>query len=373
MILGAKELGENEAKVLKPYAVLSLESRGRRYPEPQDTQRLPFQKDRDRIIHSRAFRRLKGKTQVFVAHYGDHYRTRLSHSLEVAQISRDLARMLGLNEDLAEAVALAHDLGHTPFGHAGEHALDECLKPYGLSFEHNEQSRRIVEELEEVYPGWKGLNLSREVIEGLMKHQTSWDHPVSAQLKAHEKAWVSPSLEAQLVNFGDEIAYQNHDVDDGLRSGLFSEKDLMNIRLWQEATKHVADTYGKISDEKIRWARTVSKMASLMIVDIAEESSKRLSQYEVKNLADVYERGRQEIKLVNFSPEMELANKELKDFLTTRLYFHPQVLALSGKGQDLIRSLFSEGIAAGQSPRELADFIAGMTDDFAEKKGVLEF
>ncbi len=358
MILNAQQLAENEAKVLRPYAVLSRATKGRVHQEAPDTQRLPFQKDRDRIIHSKAFRRLKGKTQVFVAHYGDHYRTRLSHSLEVAQVSRDLARMLGLNEDLAEAVALAHDLGHTPFGHAGEHALDECLREHGLEFEHNRQSRRIVEELEDSYPAWRGLNLSREVIEGLMKHETSWDHPKSAQ-----EGWVRPSLEAQVVNLGDEIAYQNHDVDDGLRSGLFNEEDLAKLALWQAASERVLSEYGWIADEKIRWSRTVSKMIGLMIADIAEETSERLAEAQIQSLEDVYACPR---PLVHFSQEMEIKNKELKDFLTTHLYFHPTVVALSKHGQDVIRELFKKGLSEGVPLEELRDFIAGMTDGFAE-------
>lgn len=357
MILDAHQLAEKEAAHLQAYAVLSKNSLGRKHPEAVDTQRLPFQKDRDRIIHSRAFRRLKGKTQVFVAHYGDHYRTRLSHSLEVAQVSRDLARMLGLNEDLAEAIALAHDLGHTPFGHAGEHALDECLRPYGMSFEHNEQSRHIVEDLEDVYPDFKGLNLSREVLEGLMKHQTLWDRPGSELV-------VHPSLEAQIVNLGDEIAYQNHDVDDGLRSGLFSEKDLSELTLWKWAAKKAFDEYGDISDEKIRWSRVVSKMIGAMIVDIAEESSRRLSAHSIRVLADVYACPD---KLITFSDEMERANKELKDFLSTRLYFHPTVLALSQRGQDVIRHLFKKAMTEGSDPVEAKDYIAGMTDGFAEE------
>ncbi len=351
MILTAQQLGENEARSLRPYAVLSRDTRGRKYPEAEDGQRLPFQRDRDRIIHCKAFRRLKEKTQVFVAHYGDHYRTRLAHSLEVAQVSRDLARMLGLNEDLAEAVALAHDLGHTPFGHAGEHALDECLRPYGLSFEHNEQSRRIVEELEEVYPDWPGLNLSREVIEGLMKHHTSWDNPRGGEA-------VRPSLEAQIVNFGDEIAYQNHDVDDGLRSGLFSERDLESVALWRRA-REVA---GPVADEKIRWARTVSKMIGLMIVDIAEETSRRLKAAEVQTLEDVYSF---DGKLVGFSEEMAENNKELKDFLTARLYFNPEVVSHSERGQAIIKTLFERYTSEGGAPGEVRDFIAGMTDPFA--------
>lgn len=363
MTLSAQQLAENEAKVLQPYAVLSRGTKGRVNQEPEDTQRLPFQKDRDRIIHSKAFRRLKGKTQVFVAHYGDHYRTRLSHSLEVAQVSRDLARMLGLNEDLAEAVALAHDLGHTPFGHAGEHALDECLREHGMEFEHNRQSRRIVEELEDSYPEWRGLNLSREVIEGLMKHETSWDHPASAQ-SSEEEGWVHPSLEAQIVNLGDEIAYQNHDVDDGLRSGLFTENDLAKLTLWKTATERVRREYGTIEDEKIRWARTVSKMISLMIEDIAAESTQRIATAQIQSLEDVYVCPR---PLIHFSQEMESSNKELKDFLTTHLYFHPTVVELSKRGQDIIRSLFKKGVEEGVPLDELRDFIAGMTDGFAEE------
>ena len=312
MMYTTQQLAKNEANVLQAYAVLSSRSRGRKHKEPMDAQRLPFQKDRDRIIHCKAFRRLQEKTQVFVPHYGDHYRNRLSHSLEVAQVSRDLARTLGLNEDLAESIALAHDLGHTPFGHAGEFALNECLKPYGLSFEHNEQSRRVVEELEEVYPSFPGLNLSIEVVEGLMKHQTSWDNPRGVEA-------IRPSLEAQIVNLGDEIAYQNHDTDDGLRSGFFSEKDLGGLALWGWAKEACEKADGKIDDEKIRIARMVSKMISLMIWDIAEEASRRIEERHIRHLEDVYSCPDQ---LVGFSGEMASANHELKDFLTTRLYFH---------------------------------------------------
>ncbi len=368
MIYTTLQLAENETKVLRPYAVLSKKSRGRRVNEPMDPQRLPFQKDRDRIIHCRAFRRLKEKTQVFVPHHGDHYRNRLSHSLEVAQVSRDLARTLGLNEDLAEAIALAHDLGHTPFGHAGEYALDECMREYGLSFEHNEQSRHIVEELEEVYPNFPGLNLSIEVIEGLMKHHTSWDNPRGGEA-------IHPSLEAQIVNFGDEIAYQNHDVDDGLRSGLFTEDDLKGLRLWEWAKEASWKADGEIDDAKIRIARTVSKMISLMIWDIAEETSRLLEVNAIQNLEDVY---RCKKTLVDFSSEMKSANKELKDFLTTRLYFHPEVVKHSEEGQKVVRVLFHHYMNAWirsnrkRSPKKevlrIKDYLAGMTDRFAESQ-----
>ncbi len=366
MIYTTLQLAENEVNMLRPYAVLSKNSRGRKVPETMDPQRLPFQKDRDRIIHCRAFRRLKEKTQVFVPHYGDHYRNRLSHSLEVSQVSRDLARTLGLNEDLAESIALAHDLGHTPFGHAGEHALHECMQEYGLSFEHNDQSRRIVEDLEEVYPNYRGLNLSIEVIEGLMKHQTSWDNPTGAEA-------IRPSLEAQIVNMGDEIAYQNHDVDDGLRSGLFSEGDLEDLELWQWAKEASDKADGEISDEKIRIARIVSKMISLMIWDIAEETSRLLQLYKIQNINDVYACKE---KLVGFSAQMQAANKELKDFLTARLYFHPEVVQASEHGKKIIRKLFHHYMkewklahpdkSLQEGALQIKDYLAGMTDRFAE-------
>lgn len=355
MINTTIQLARNEARTLRPYAVLSKNSRGRKYNESLDPQRLPFQKDRDRIIHCRAFRRLKEKTQVFVPHYGDHYRNRLTHTLEVAQISRDVARTLGLNEDLVEAIALAHDLGHTPFGHAGEIALDECLRPYGMSFEHNEQSRRIVEELERVYSNFSGLNLSLEVIEGLMKHQTSWDNPQGVET-------IRPSLEAQVVNFADEIAYQNHDIDDGLRSGLFTEKDLEELELCRSACEASLREDGIIADDKIRVARRVSKMIGIMIWDLADESSNRIEKYKIKNLRDVY---KCKESLIGFSTGMVKANKELKGFLERRLYAHPEVKANLEHGQETIRKIFAERIKH-EEPALVRDYLAGMTDRFAE-------
>lgn len=373
MILSRQQLEENEAKVLMPYAVLSKFSRGRKHKDHDDGQRLCFQKDRDRIIHSRAFRRLKDKTQVFVAHYGDHFRNRLSHSLEVAQISKGLARSLGLNEDLSESIALAHDLGHTPFGHAGEFALNELLHKYGLGFEHNEQSRRTVEEIENVYPGFRGLNLSVEVIEGLMKHQTSWDNPEKVDA-------VKPSLEAQIVNFGDEIAYQNHDVDDGLRSGMFNEEELEQLALWNMASEFTENQYGKIEEPKIRFARKISKMIGIMIADIAVETTERLKKSEIKTLQDVYKCDQ---KLVGFSEEMSKANKELKEFLLLRFYNHTDIVSSMQKGQEIIKKLFAyymknpDGLPKILADKSLAleekgrselvrDYLAGMTDRFAE-------
>jgi dGTPase len=376
---------------LKPYAVRSEESRGRRHEEVRAEmdadvpRRLCFQKDRDRIIHCKAFRRLKDKTQVFVPHHDDHARNRLTHTLEVAQIARDLARMLGLNEDLAEAIALAHDLGHTPFGHAGEWALDKCLR-----FEHNEQSQRIVEEIEHVHPGFPGLNLSVEVIEGLMKHQTSWDR---AGVKGNSGGGTSgdvnssceirPSLEAQVVNLADEIAYQNHDVDDGLRNGFFTEEKLAGLVLWRAASEKVQARYGELEDEYVRRARTVSSMIGIMISDVYLETLRRLEVEGVKTLKDVYACEKQ---LVGFSSDMEVTNRDLKQFLARNVYFSEVVRQNSRRGQEIIKALFHYYVEGPEGfpkkpdglmdPEEARDFIAGMTDRFAEQKAVelgLEF
>jgi dGTPase len=366
MIYDRAKLMSLEDKFLAPYAVKSKDSKGREYPEKEDSSRTPFQKDRDRIIHSRAFRRLKMKTQVFVAHHGDHFRTRLTHTLEAAQVSRDIARSLGLNEDLAEAITLAHDLGHTPFGHAGEHALDEMLQPFGLSFEHNRQSRRIVEELEHVYPGFLGLNLTYEVRQGLMKHQSPWDQ---AEAEFH-----GASLEAQVVNLADEIAYNNHDVDDGWRAGLLHEDDLNELAIWREVEKIVKEKYGEISDRAVKHDRMISSMMGFMIKDLIETSAANLENAD-----------KAENELISFSPEMTTWTKELKQFLSEKFYFHPSVLKLSEKGQQIIRDLFTRyhenptllpedeqaAIKAGENPEiVIKDYIAGMTDEFAEKEAI---
>src|SRR5213083_437017 len=234
-MLTRAELEAREAAALAPYAMRSRDSRGRRHPEPEHPLRMVFQRDRDRIIHSTAFRRLEYKTQVFVNHEGDYYRTRLTHTIEAAQITRTLARALGLNEDLAEAVALAHDLGHTPFGHAGERTLDRLMAPHG-GFDHNAQSLRIVDLLEERYPTFRGLNLSFEVREGIVKHSTRYDRP---QVREFDPE-LAPSLEAQIVDFADEIAYNAHDIDDGLKSGMVDPDELAGVRLWAEVTAELA-------------------------------------------------------------------------------------------------------------------------------------
>jgi dGTPase len=372
MIHDRAALIAREDQLLQPYALRSSLSEGRLHDEPEDLTRTPFQKDRDRIIHCRAFRRLKMKTQVFVAHYGDHYRTRITHSLETAQVSRDIARSLGLNEDAAETIALAHDLGHTPFGHAGEHALNELMQPFGREFEHNQQSKRIVEELEQVYPQFRGLNLTFEVRQGLMKHQSPWD-------QAHSE-FHGTSLEAQIVNLADEIAYNNHDVDDGLRSGLITEETLAELPIWRNSMEAVERKYGVIENAHVRRARLVSNMIGLMIGDLIRTSSERIDAAQLTSLEDVY---RRTDKLVQFSEKQSKMNRELKEFLSKNMYFHPRVVALSDLGQQIIRDLFKHYLDHPEDlPKEeqaslktgaplevlIQDYIAGMTDDFAQQE-----
>ncbi|QQR83354.1 dNTP triphosphohydrolase [Candidatus Peregrinibacteria bacterium] len=260
MLIKRAEIEKREAQYLAPHAVKSSESRGREYAEQEDEFRTCFQRDRDRIIHSKAFRRLRGKTQVFIAGYGDHYRSRLAHSMEVAQLSRDIARALGLNEDLAETIALAHDLGHTPFGHAGQDALHELMLPYGERFEHNEQSRRIVEFLEEKKVDYRGLNVTFEVKDGLLKHRTTYDQPLITDT-------LMPSLEAQVVNLADEIAYQNHDIDDVFRSGILTLGDFEPLAIWQRAKQTVDLTLS----EPYLIRAMVSSLIQWMVNDLIQE------------------------------------------------------------------------------------------------------
>lgn len=376
MILTRKKLEEKEEKNLEPYAVTSRKSRGRVFKENEDAHRLVFQKDRDRIIHCKAFRRLEAKTQVFIAHTGDHYRNRLTHTLEVAQISRDIARNLGVNEDLAEAIALAHDLGHTPFGHAGEEALDELMGGYGSHFEHNEQSLRIVESLEKLYPDYAGLNLTLEVREGLMKHETPYDR----QKKTGEKKKRSASIEAQIVNLADEIAYTNHDIDDGLRSGLITFADLEEIELWRYGRELVMKKNAKRMPEYIMRSRMVSNLMGMMIGDVLEETERRLMEDGIETLEDMYAAKRQ---LVNFSEPFGERNRALKKFLYERLYGHEKVRSHNRASQEIIKKLFEtfmrnpqempaqykEALNAGEKTEIVVkDYIAGMTDGYATEK-----
>lgn len=339
--------------LLAPYAVPLGGMLGRVTKESDDTTRFPFQRDRDRIIHTDAFRRLKGKTQVFVAGRGDHYRTRLTHTMEVAHISRDMARTLELNEDLAECIALAHDLGHPPFGHMGETALDEWMRSYGGHFEHNEQSLRIVTVLEEHAEGNPGLNLNREILDGMQKHVS------------REKRGRSLSLEAQLVNIADEIAYVGHDCDDGIRAELFTMNDLRVVSL--------PDRAGKLSSARGTSLR--GSLINLLVTDMYAETERRLITSRIHTLDDVYASTND---LVGFSEAVSADLKHLRTFLFDRMYSHPRVREAAMEGQAVIRKLCdalhakpTEKIAEFQHrtgsslPEAVKDYVAGMTDAYA--------
>ena len=339
-VFSREKIISNEEQCLSTYAAKNSDSgkTKRQHPEEEDAFRTAFQRDRDRIIHAKSFRRLKGKTQVFIAHYGDHFRTRLSHSLEVAQIARDISRTLGLNEDLSESIALAHDLGHTPFGHAGEESLNDILSKHGMSFEHNQQSRKIVEKLEIRYQNFPGLNLTKAVIDGLSKHQTFFDN----QKKKIKKF---PHLEAEVVNVADEIAYLNHDVDDGLASSFFSFDELEELEIWRLATQNIDPS---IPSDVFR-ARAVSALINFMILDI------------YGNFAPA--------KGILFSEEVKEQKDELRQFLYEKFYMEKEVTKQSQKGQKIIEDLFNHFLKKKDFSGDIEsikDFIAGMTDDFAE-------
>lgn len=356
MLLKREDIEAREKKNLAPYAVSSASSRGREYNEPEDPYRTVFQRDRDRVIHSKAFRRLKGKTQVFVAHYGDHYRSRLSHTMEVAQLSRDIARMLNLNEDLAETIALAHDLGHTPFGHAGQDVMNEMMRKYDRSFEHNEQSLRIVEFLEKKSPNYRGLNLTFEVRDGLIKHRTPYDHPTSDDN-------TMPSIEAQIVNIADEIAYLNHDIDDGLRAGILTIEGLRGLSLWQRA------------EEKVE-SNIIPSLISRMVNDLAENTNRLIGESGIESVEDVY---KSKLELGKFSYNFRKECNALKNFLYKNFYLSDEVSKVNKEKQDVIRFLFDklikdlnllpEEIRLNQYDDEecvlVKDYIAGMTDQYA--------
>ena len=366
-----EQLEEREAAALAAYAMRSRASRGRRYAEPEHPVRMCFQRDRDRIIHSTAFRRLEYKTQVFVNHEGDYYRTRLTHTMEAAQVTRTLARILGLNEDLAEAVALAHDLGHTPFGHAGERTLDRLMAPYA-GFEHNAQSLRIVDVLEERYPAFRGLNLSWEVREGIVKHSTRYDRPQVVEFDAT----LAPCLEAQIVDFADEIAYTAHDVDDGLKSGMLDPEELHTVPLWREALAASGVPDG--ASQAVRWYQGVRRLIDWMVSDLADTLLVRLAQEGIDSLDAVR---RVKPRLVDFSDDVARRHRELKAFLNERLYQHHRVVRMTQKADRIMTGLFEvymgeprqlpphvtrRVVDEGETmPRVIADYIAGMTDRFA--------
>ncbi|VAW79079.1 dNTP triphosphohydrolase, broad substrate specificity [hydrothermal vent metagenome] len=366
---------------LSPYAVSDAVSGGRRHTEPPPNYRSEYQRDRDRIIHAAAFRRLEYKTQVFVNHEGDLFRTRLTHSIEVAQIARSISRALQLNEDLTEAVALAHDLGHTPFGHAGQDALNNCMKQYG-GFEHNLQSLRVVDELEEKYADFPGLNLTFETREGILKHCSNKN---AAELGGIGERFLlkrQPSLEAQLTNLADEIAYNSHDVDDGLRSGLIEVEQLKEVPLFTEQYLEVTERYPSLSRRRVIH-EVVRRLINCQVVDLIETSKQHLAEAQPANLEAVRKHPH---ALIAFSDSMRERNLELKQFLRNHLYRHYRVHRMSAKATRVIRDLFlafnddprllpeeaqtkvaglkSEHGETGQA-RAVADYIAGMTDRYA--------
>jgi len=365
---------------LAPYAAQPVHSRGRIYSEPAPQGRNEFQRDRDRIIHSSAFRRLEYKTQVFVNHEGDLFRTRLTHSLEVAQIGRGIARTLKLHEDLVEAIALAHDLGHTPFGHAGQDALNECMRDFG-GFEHNLQSLRVVDHLEQRYAEFDGLNLTFEVREGILKHCSVKNAKLLGEVGERFLHKRQPSLEAQVTNLADEIAYNNHDVDDGLRSGLITLEQLAEVRIFAEHLADVREKYPTLAGRRLVH-ETVRRMINSLVTDLCEYSAKAIAKTNPLSIEDV--RGLP--SLIGFSEPMRKQQTELKHFLRTKLYQHYRVNRMSAKAQRIVRELFGEflqnpslmpdeyQVRAGRDEngldkaRAVADYIAGMTDRYASRE-----
>ncbi len=358
------------------YAVTDVASRGREINEPRPNARSEFQRDRDRIVHSTAFRRLEYKTQVFVNHEGDLFRTRLTHSIEVAQIARSIARALRLNDDLAEAISLAHDLGHTPFGHAGQDALNECMQGYG-GFEHNLQSLRIVEQLEQHYGRFDGLNLMFETREGILKHCSLANARTLGELGQRFLKGQQPSLEAQICNLADEIAYNNHDVDDGLRSGFITLEQLQDVSLFSRYLAEVDEVFPGITGRR-RIHETIRRIIDAQVTDLLNESGRRISQATPRTLQDILVAP----VLIGFSESMYAENRALKTFLREQLYRHYQVVRMTTKAQRIIRELFTafmteprllppqyQKIAATEDlSRATADYIAGMTDRYAVKE-----
>ena len=366
-----EELEQLERQNLAPYAQLSAETRGRKFKEEPPEWRTEYQRDRDRVIHSRAFRRLEYKTQVFLNGTGDHLRTRLTHTMEVAGITRNISRALRLNEDLAETIALAHDLGHSPFGHKGETVLHRLMKKHG-GFEHNRQSLRIVEELEQKYPRFPGLNLTWEVREGLIKHYTAHDHPS----RRKDFAAKSYSLEAQVANLADEITYYSHDLDDGLDSGLLSEEQLTrNVRTWREASRTVEREYGKLPDEVRRYF-IIRWIIDFQVKDVVTTTEGLIANAGVQSADEVRLQPR---PLVQYSPRRRELNLELRKFLYKNLYYNAVVDEPHIRARQVLEELFdfynhhheAVGTMARKRarrdgwPRAICDYLAGMTDRYA--------
>lgn len=364
-----KQLEKLEAQQLAPYGCHSRDSKGRAYPEDEPAYRTVFQRDRDRILHTTAFRRLEHKTQVFITYEGDYYRTRLTHTLEVAQIGRTMARALGANEDLIEAICLAHDLGHSPFGHSGEIALSRLMKDHG-GFDHNKQSLRIVTEMEQRYTDFPGLNLTWEVREGIVKHETEYDISDASDYNPHLRG----HLEAQIANIADELAYTAHDLDDGLRSGMITTDMLAGITLWEIIT------------ERIKWAgpplqelthhRLIRELIDLLVTDVVNATDQNLRESGVQTVEELQSL---DYSVASPSEDMRRRNRQLKDFLYTELYRHPRVVRMQDKSERVVEELFrayqsepdmlprhiQKQIDKIGLERTICDYIAGMTDRFA--------
>lgn len=362
--------------MLAIYAAWPDQSLGRLHhepPEPTQSGRNPFQRDRDRIIHSTAFRRLEYKTQVFLNHEGDHFRTRLTHSLEVAQIARAVARRLSLNEDLVEAISLAHDLGHTPFGHAGQDALNDCMKDHG-GFEHNLQSLWVVDYLEERYATWDGLNLSYETREGILKHCSRKNAQTLGALGRRFIEGHQPTLEAQLANLADEIAYNNHDIDDGIRSGLITIEQLDELALWANQKARVIARHPQLSGRRLV-NEVIRHIIHVLVQDLVDETARRIEQHQPQSIDQV----RALPPLVAFSDGVRAQATQLKQFLFKNLYRHPRVMEMTTQAAQKVRVLFDYYVSHEQilplsfRPqddiyRRTAHYIAGMTDRYADKE-----
>jgi dGTPase len=369
MYFTRQQLEEIEDKSLAPYGTRSKDSKGRAYLDNEPEYRTAFQRDRDRILHTTAFRRLEYKTQVFINYEGDYFRTRLTHTLEVSQIGRTLARSLGANEDLVEAICLAHDLGHSPFGHSGEVSLARLMKDFG-GFDHNRQSLRIVTELEQRYPEFPGLNLTWEVREGMVKHESEYDISDARDFSPDLRG----NLETQIANVADELAYTTHDLDDGLRSGMIMAQMLDGIALW-EILRETYKWRGPSLDE-IERHRMIRQLVGIMVTDMIESTDKRLKESKAKSALDV-----QSLKynMIGYSEEMQRRNRELKDFLYKKLYRHYRVARMQVKAERLISDIFNAyradplmlpnttqtNIDKRGLERTICDYIAGMTDRYA--------
>ena len=370
MIYTRQQLEEYESQTLASYAVHSKDSKGRLHPAEEADFRPRFQRDRERILHTTAFRRLEYKTQVFINHEGDYYRTRLTHTLEVAQIGRSIARSLGLNEDLVETICLAHDLGHPPFGHSGESALSRLMKDYG-GFNHNSQSLRIVTTLENRYPDFAGLNLSWEVLEGMVKHETDYDIAETKQFNPELRG----HLEAQIANLADDLAYTSHDLDDGLRSGMITPNQLDGIALWEIINESIGRRRSETLDSLSRH-QIIRRLINFEVTDLIQSTDRYLRRSNVKTALDVQ---KLPFNVAGFSEDMYRRNRELKDFLFSNLYRHYRVVRMAAKSEIIVTELFNiyqanpktlptevqEFIPERGLERTICDYIAGMTDRFA--------